>query len=57
MYTLYKINADELNENFIASIKAQFQHKDLRLLFAKRHKPNRMKPAIYCAIPLIKRVY
>jgi len=31
MYTLYKINADELNENFIASIKAQFQHKDIEI--------------------------
>ncbi len=31
MYTLYKINADDLNENFIASIKAQFQHKDIEI--------------------------
>jgi len=31
MYTLYKINADELNGNFIASIKAQFQHKDIEI--------------------------
>jgi len=31
MYTLYKINADELNENFIASVKAQFQHKDIEI--------------------------
>jgi hypothetical protein len=31
MYTLYKINADEINENFIASIKAQFQHKDIEI--------------------------
>jgi antitoxin YefM len=31
MYTLYKINADELNEKFIASIKAQFQHKDIEI--------------------------
>ncbi len=31
MYTVYKINADELNENFIASIKAQFQHKDIEI--------------------------
>ena len=31
MYTLYKINTDELNENFIASIKAQFQHKDIEI--------------------------
>ncbi len=31
MYTVYKINADELNENFLASIKAQFQHKDIEI--------------------------
>ncbi|MDP2902261.1 MAG: hypothetical protein Q8N96_04030 [Methylovulum sp.] len=31
MYTLYKINADELNDNFLASIKAQFQHKDIEI--------------------------
>jgi hypothetical protein len=31
MYTLYKINADELNENFLASIKAQFQHKEIEI--------------------------
>jgi hypothetical protein len=31
MYTLYKINTDELNENFIASIKAQLQHKDIEI--------------------------
>jgi hypothetical protein len=31
MYTIYKINADELNENFIASIKTQFQHKEIEI--------------------------
>ncbi|WP_019865760.1 hypothetical protein [Methylovulum miyakonense] len=31
MYTLYKINADELNENFLASVKAQFQHKNIEI--------------------------
>ncbi|TAL41777.1 MAG: hypothetical protein EPN89_18620 [Methylovulum sp.] len=31
MYTVYKINADELNENFIASIKALFQHKEIEI--------------------------
>ena len=31
MYTVYKINADELNENFIASIKAQFQHQYIEI--------------------------
>ena len=31
MYTLYKVNADELNENFLASLKAQFQHKEIEI--------------------------
>jgi len=31
MYTLYKINADELNENFLALVKAQFLHKARRM--------------------------
>lgn len=31
MYTVYKINADQLNENFIASVKAQFQHQDIEI--------------------------
>ncbi len=35
MYTVYKINADELNENFIASIKAQFQHKDIEIVICE----------------------
>ena len=29
MYRLYKINSDELNENFIASVKAQFPHQTI----------------------------
>lgn len=35
MYTLYKLNADELNENFLASIKAQFQHKDIEIVICE----------------------
>ncbi len=27
MYTLYKLNADELDDRFLESLKAQFQHK------------------------------
>ena len=27
MYTLYKLNADELDSRFLESLKAQFQHK------------------------------
>ncbi|WP_027150502.1 hypothetical protein [Methylobacter tundripaludum] len=31
MYTLYKINSDELNENFIAAVKAQFPHQTIEI--------------------------
>lgn len=32
MYTLYKINSDELNENFISAIKAQFPHQLIEIV-------------------------
>ena len=41
MYTLYKINTDELNENFIASIKAQFQHKDIEIAICETAQTER----------------
>ena len=31
MYTLYKMNSDDLNENFIAAIKAQFPHQTIEI--------------------------
>lgn len=31
MYTLYKMNTDELNENFISAIKAQFPHQMIEI--------------------------
>ncbi len=31
MYTLYKINADELDSRFLESLKAQFQHKVIEI--------------------------
>jgi hypothetical protein len=31
MYTLYKINTDELNEKFISAIKAQFPHQTIEI--------------------------
>ena len=31
MYTLYKLNADELDYRFIDSLKAQFQHKFIEI--------------------------
>ena len=35
MYTLYKINSDELNENFIATIKAQFPHQTIEIVISE----------------------
>lgn len=35
MYTLYKINTDELNENFIAAIKAQFPHQMIEIAISE----------------------
>jgi antitoxin YefM len=31
MYTLYKLNADELDIRFLDSLKAQFQHKFIEI--------------------------
>jgi hypothetical protein len=31
MYTLYKINSDELNDNFITAIKALFPHQKIEI--------------------------
>lgn len=31
MYTLYKVNADELDSCFLESLKAQFQHKIIEI--------------------------
>jgi len=31
MYTLYKLNADELDDRFLESLKAQFQHKAIEI--------------------------
>jgi hypothetical protein len=35
MYTLYKINSDELNESFIAAIKAQFPHQTIEIAISE----------------------
>ncbi len=31
MYTLYQLNADELDSRFLESLKAQFQHKAVEI--------------------------
>lgn len=35
MYTLYKLNSDDLNENFIAAIKAQFPHQTIEIVVSE----------------------
>lgn len=35
MYTLYKINSDELNESFIVAIKAQFPHQTIEIAISE----------------------
>lgn len=35
MYTLYKINSDDLNDNFIAAIKAQFPHQTIEIAISE----------------------
>jgi antitoxin YefM len=31
MYTLYKINSDEINDDFISAIKSQFPHQTIEI--------------------------
>ncbi|MFM8331472.1 MAG: hypothetical protein ACKN9T_07265, partial [Candidatus Methylumidiphilus sp.] len=31
MYTLYKLNADELDQQFLDGLKAQFKHKTIEI--------------------------
>ena len=35
MYTLYKINSDELNDNFITAIKALFPHQTIEIAISQ----------------------
>jgi antitoxin YefM len=35
MYTLYKINSDELNDNFITAIKALFPHQSIEIAISQ----------------------
>ena len=35
MYTLYKVNTDELNENFISAIKSQFPHQMIEIAISE----------------------
>lgn len=35
MYTLYKVNTDELNENFISALKSQFPHQMIEIAISE----------------------
>ena len=56
MYTVYKINADELNENFLASIKVQFQHKDIEIAICETAETEQSETDICWVIQLTVRV-
>ncbi|HSK73065.1 MAG TPA: hypothetical protein VK892_15305 [Pyrinomonadaceae bacterium] len=36
MQTIYRINADELDQNLLDSIKAQFKHKEIEIVVTER---------------------
>jgi antitoxin YefM len=36
MQTIYQINADEVDENLLDSIKAQFKHKEIEIVVSER---------------------
>jgi antitoxin YefM len=36
MQTIYQINADELDESLLDSIKAQFKHKEIEIVVSER---------------------
>ncbi len=36
MQTIYQINADELDQNLLDSIKALFKHKDIEIVISER---------------------
>lgn len=54
MYTLYKINSDELNENFIAAIKAQFPHQTIEISISEVSQVEQDETAYLLADPANK---
>lgn len=36
MYTIYQVKADELDENFIAALKAMFKDKEIEIAVYER---------------------
>lgn len=54
MYTLYKINSDELNENFIAAVKAQFPHQTIEISIAEISQVEQDETAYLLGNPVNK---
>ena len=54
MHTLYKINSDELNENFIAAIKAQFPHQLIEIAISELPQIEQDETAYLLAHPANK---
>jgi hypothetical protein len=54
MYTLYKINSDELNENFIAAIKAQFPHQSIEIAISEIQQVEQDETAYLLSNPANK---
>jgi hypothetical protein len=54
MYTLYKINTDELNNNFIAAIKAQFPHQLIEIAISELSQTEQDETAYLLGNPANK---
>ena len=53
MQTVYKLNADELNSDFLAAIKAQFPHKAIKVVIQETDESDE-KTGISDAMPSSK---
>jgi len=40
MQTIYQINADELDQNLLESIKLLFKHKEIEIVISERDETN-----------------
>ncbi len=38
METIYQLNADDLNEDFLEGLKASFRHKEIEIVVYERHE-------------------
>ncbi len=54
MHTLYKLNSDELNENFIAAIKMQFPHQFIEISISEATQIEQDETEYLLASPINK---